>query len=79
MKFEVIKKCKIASAYKQIDLLDKPNILSKSKITIAEMKPKDMVAKSQIDTFKQEYLLASIRKLFGKTKLGSLLCVMQAV
>ena len=79
MKFGVIKKCKIASTYKQIDLLDKSNILSKSKITIAEMKPKDMVAKSQIDTFKHEYLLASIRKLFVKTKLGSLLCVMQAV
>ena len=74
VKCEIIEKCKTASTYKQIDLLDKPNILSKSKITIAEMKQKDMVTKSQTDTFKQEYLLfllATIRKLFGKTKLGS--------
>ena len=70
VKCEIIEKCKTPSTYKQIDLLDKPNILSKSKITIAEMMQKDMVT----DTFKQEYLLfllATIRKLFGKTKLGS--------
>ena len=66
--------------YKQIDVLDKSNILSKWKlnigcaadITIAEMGQKDMVTKSQIDTFKQVclvFLLATIRKLFDKTKL----------
>ena len=49
VKYEHIKKCKTASAYKQIDLLDKPNILSKSKlnigratdITVYELKQKD--------------------------------------
>ena len=36
------------------------------------MKQKDMVTKSQTDTFIHlEYLLATIRKLFGKAKLGS--------
>lgn len=38
------------------------------------MKQKDMITKSQIDTFTQEclvFLLAIIRKVFDKTKLGS--------
>ena len=82
VKYEVIEKCKTASAYKQIDLSDKSNILPKSKfnigravdITIAEMKQKDMVMKYQLDTFKQVFLLfllATTRKLLDKTKLGT--------
>ena len=34
VKYEVIEKCKTASAYKQIDLPDNSNILSKSKFNI---------------------------------------------
>lgn len=73
---------KTASAYKQTDLSDNSNILSKSKlsighatdITVAEMKQRDIAMKSQIDTLKEECLLsllATVRKLFDKTKLGS--------
>ena len=82
VKYEVIEKCKTPSAYQQIDLPGKSNILSKSKfnigraadITIAEMKQKDMVTKYQLDTFKQVCLLfplATTRTLLDKTKLGS--------
>ena len=89
VKYEVIEKCKTAPAYKQIDLSDKSKLIksnSKSKlnigraadITIAEMKQKDMVMKSQVETFKQEchlFLPATIRKLFNKTKLrSSIMC-----
>ena len=50
------------------------NIGNATDITIAEMKQKAMVTKSQIDSLKQEcllFLLATIRKLSVKTKLGS--------
>ena len=72
--------------YKQIDLSDKSNIPSKSKfsighavhITIDEIKQKDMVAKHQLDTFKQEYLLfllATTGKLVDKTKSGTIIII----
>ena len=60
VKYEVIKKCKTASDYKQIYLSEKSNIVSKSKlnigcvanITIAKMKHQDIASKSKIDTYK---------------------------
>ena len=55
VKYEVIEKCKTASDYKQINLSEKSNIVSKSKlntghktdITIAKMKHQDIGSKSE--------------------------------
>ena len=82
VKYEVIEKCKTASDYKQINLSEKSNIASKSKlnivraadITIAKMKHQDIASKSEIDTYKQEwlsFLLSTTKKLFEKTPPGS--------
>ena len=82
VKYEVIEKCKAASDFKQINLSEKPNVVSKSKlnigraanITITKMKHQDIASKSEIDTYKQEclsFLLSITNKLFEKTPLGS--------
>ena len=62
--FMLSTKCKAASDYKQINLSEKPNILSKSKlnigraadITITKMKHQDIARESETDTYKQECL-----------------------
>ena len=62
-KDEVIEKCKTVSDYKQINLSEKSNIVSKSKlnigcaadITITKMKHQDIASKSEIDTNKNAY------------------------
>ena len=59
---KVIEKCKTASDYKQINLSEKSNTVSKSKlnivcaadITMAKMKHQDVVSNSEIDTYKQK-------------------------
>ena len=79
---KVIEKCETASDYKQINLSEKSNTVSKSKlnigfaadITMAKMKHQDVVSNSEIDTYKQEcllFLLSTTKKLFEKTLLGS--------
>ena len=85
VKYKVIKKGKTASDYKQINLSEKRNIVSKSKlnigcaadITIAKMKHQDIASKSEIDACKQEclsFFLSTTKKLLEKTLLGS--CIM---
>ena len=82
VKCEVIEKCKTASDHKQINLSEKSNIVSKSKvnigraadITIAKMKHQDIASKSELDTYKKEclsFLFSTTKKPFEETPLGS--------
>ena len=82
VKCEVIEKCKTASDHKQINLSEKSNIMSKSKlnigratdITIAKMKHQDIARKSELDTYRKEclsFLLSTTKNLFEETPLGS--------
>ena len=85
VKYKVIENGKTASDYKQINLSEKSNIVTKSKlnigcaadITIGKMKHQDIASKSEIDAYKQEclsFLLSITKKLLEKTLLGS--CIM---